>query len=120
MAKEFPFFALGQNIAIKIPPHEFEDTLKFYRDILGMKEVAREGDSIAFQFGDKQLWLDKVKSVSQAEIWFEIKCSDIANASKHFHESGIVRCDKIEELPQGFDGFWISSPCNIIHLISNE
>ena len=31
--------------------------------------------------------------------------------------AGVARCDAIEPLPQGFDGFWISSPAGIIHLI---
>jgi hypothetical protein len=37
MIKEATSFQPGQNIAMKIPPHEFEETQKFYRDILGIK-----------------------------------------------------------------------------------
>ncbi len=29
-------FAGGRNIAIKLPPHEFDSTLRFYRDVLGL------------------------------------------------------------------------------------
>jgi hypothetical protein len=32
----------------------------------------------------------------------------------------VVRRDEIEPLPEGFKGFWISNPANIIHLISQE
>ena len=28
------------------------------------------------------------------------------------------RCDEIERLPEAFNSFWITSPCNIIHLVS--
>ena len=34
-----PKFKPGKNIAIKVPVHEFDKTVAFYRDILGFEEI---------------------------------------------------------------------------------
>ncbi|MGH2617936.1 MAG: hypothetical protein ACRDJC_22130 [Thermomicrobiales bacterium] len=31
---------------------------------------------------------------------------------------GVVRRDEIEPLPEGLEGFWISSPASIVHLVA--
>jgi len=31
--------------------------------------------------------------------------------------AGVVRCDDIEPLPAGMQGFWVTSPAAIIHLV---
>lgn len=56
--------------------------------------------------------------MSQAELWLELAASDIPEAAKHLAESGVVRCDQIEPLPEGYEGFWISSPASIIHMVA--
>lgn len=43
---------------------------------------------------------------------------DIPGASCHFDEHRCPRRDEIELLPEGFKGFWVSSPANIIHLVT--
>ena len=54
-----PKFTAGSNIAIKVPAHEFDKTVMFYRDILGFEETdeSSPGDmeSATFSFGDKTL-----------------------------------------------------------------
>ena len=32
-----PEFTGGRNIAMKVPPHLWEETVAFYRDLLGMR-----------------------------------------------------------------------------------
>ncbi len=108
---------------MKVPAHEFEITVNFYRDILGFKEIKesssiQECQSARFQFGDKILWIDKVETLSQAEIWLEIEVDDIQAASRYLEGQNCIRRDEIEPLPEGFKGFWLSNPANIIHLIS--
>ena len=119
-----PTFSPGTNIAIKVPVHEYESTVAFYRDILGLKPVELESpdnyESIAFLFGDKKLWLDKISGISHAEIWLEIKTDNIQKAADYLKEKGCSRRDEIEPLPGEFKGFWISSPSNIIHLIHQQ
>ena len=119
-----PKFKPGYNIAMKIPAHEFDDTVIFYRDILGFEHVENTSPdtitSARFRFGDKLLWIDKCPQLSQAEIWLEVITDDIENASRYFKESNCNRRDEIEPLPDGFKGFWVASPANIIHLINQE
>jgi len=117
-----PTFNAGNNIAIKVPSHEYEATIAFYRDILGFEQVtldpAEEIQGITFKFGDKNLWIDKMPGLSQAEVWLEVITDDIEKASAYLQEQQCIRRDEIEPLPEGFKGFWVSNPSNIIHLIN--
>jgi catechol 2,3-dioxygenase-like lactoylglutathione lyase family enzyme len=113
-------FAAGRNIAMKLPPHLFDATLQFYRDVLGLKEIKKHAPSVGFKFGSNNLWLDRVPGISQAETWLEVVTNDITAAAKHLEAAGIVRCDEIEPLPKGFQAFWISSPASIIHLVCKD
>ena len=117
-----PKFSPGKNIAIKVPVHEFEQTVAFYRDILGFESVdapsPETSESATFRFGSSRLWIDKAAGISQAEIWLEVVTSDFETAADFLESNNCIRCDQIEPLPAGFKGFWISSPANIIHLIS--
>ena len=119
LTNEAPQFTAGKNIALKTPTHEFEKTVSFYRDVLKLPVLGEEGESIFFEFGDKQLWVDNIPHLSQAEIWLEIRCDDIPAAEAYLEKMGVMRRDEIEPLPEGFDGFWVSSSSGIIHLISS-
>ena len=66
------------------------------------------------------LWLDRVDTMTQAELWLELRTPDTAAAAEQLDRHGIVRRDSVETLPEGFDGFWISGPGNIIHLVHGE
>jgi catechol 2,3-dioxygenase-like lactoylglutathione lyase family enzyme len=66
-------FQGGRNIAMKVPPHQYDDTVRFYREVIGLKEVAELAPSIVFEFGANRLWLDRVKTLSQAEVWLELR-----------------------------------------------
>lgn len=117
-----PEFQPGRNIAMKIPAHEYQNTVRFYREVLRLKEIPTESPDAtpSFEFGDKVLWLDRMPGLSQAEIWLEIVASDIGQASDYLKDQGCFRRDEIEPLPEGFKAFWISSPSNIIHLVSSS
>ena len=73
---------------------------------------------MGFEFGANQLWIDRVGGMSQAEIWLELVADDVPAAAKHLEAADVVRCDKIEPLPEGFEGFWISNPASIVHVVS--
>ncbi|MCG8641342.1 MAG: hypothetical protein MI862_16535 [Desulfobacterales bacterium] len=115
-------FEAGKNIAMKVPPHEYEATVAFYRDVIKLVELTPndEGSTPRFDFGGKILWIDRVEGFSQAEIWLEITSDNPAEAAEHFERNGIVRCDAIEPLPDDFNGFWILGPSNIVHLVSDS
>jgi catechol 2,3-dioxygenase-like lactoylglutathione lyase family enzyme len=112
-----PNFTPGRNIAIKVPPHAYDATLAFYRDVIGLKQLTGSQKEIGFRFGDKSLWIDRVPTISQAEVWLEIESDDLSAAAEHFRKHGVIRCDEIEPLPPGFKGFWIMSPASIVHLV---
>jgi len=109
-----PKFAAGRNIAVKVPPHTYEATVNFYRDVLRLQLLENHLPHIGFEFGGKQLWIDKVAGLSQAEVWLEIVTDDVSAASEHFKQAGVVRCDAIEPLPEGHKGFWIMDPASIV------
>ncbi len=119
-----PNFTPGRNIAMKVPPHEYEPTITFYRDVLGLPQITEAASSsttsVRFAFGDKVLWIDCVASLSQAELWLEIATDDLDQAATYLPAHGCTRRDEIEPLPDDLSGFWISSPCNIIHLVTTS
>lgn len=110
-------FQGGKNIAMKVPPHQHDATVRFYAEILGLERIGGpSGDAVGFRFGPNNLWIDRVPGMSQAELWLEIVTDDTAAAAAALAEAGVVRCDAIEPLG-GLDGLWISSPAAIIHLV---
>jgi hypothetical protein len=111
-------FAGGRNIAIKVPPHLYDETVRFYRDVVGLTPLTNHPPEVGFEFGGNQLWIDRVPGMSQAEIWLELVARDVPTAAAHLDTAGVVRCDEIEKLPDGFEGFWISNPASIIHIVS--
>ena len=117
-------FQPGKNIAIKVPVHEYEQTVAFYRDILGFEQTETTSpddfDSVTFRFGDKNLWIDKIAGISQAEVWLEIVTDDIEAAAEYLNQNNCIRRDEIEPLPEGLKAFWLASPANIIHLVNEQ
>ena len=115
-----PRFTGGPNIAMKVPAHRFEACVAFYKDVLGLEEIATEGTSRTFRFGQARLWLDPCPQLSQAEVWLELVTDDTDAAAKHLAAAGVTRCDAVEPLPDGFDGFWIANPADIVHLVAGK
>ncbi len=99
---------------MKVPPHVYQETVRFYRDVLGLKLLTNHLPNVGFEFGGKQLWIDEVAGLSQAEVWLEILTDDVPGAAAHFEREGVVRCDSIEPLPEGHAGFWIMDPASIV------
>lgn len=119
--EERPAFRGGRNIAMKVPPHQWEETVAFYRDVVGLPTFAHEPTqppSVGFVFGASRLWVDRVESVSHAELWLELTAEDLPAAAARLRAAGVVRRDEIEPLPEGHEGFWIANPASIIHLVA--
>lgn len=113
-------FRGGKNIAIKVPPNQWQSTVDFYRNVAALPVVSDSAKSVAFSFGSNTLHIDRCEQLSQAEIWLELISNDVENARVYLEDAGVSRCDAIEELPDGFNGFWISSPASIVHLVSDS
>ncbi|TYR29793.1 VOC family protein [Mesorhizobium microcysteis] len=113
-------FEGGRNIALKVPPHQYDDTVRFYRETLGLRMIEGHEPAVGFHFGANQLWIDRMPGMSQAELWLEIVTDDMDTAAAHLEQAAVVRCDEIEPLGPNFRGFWVSSPSSIIHLVDEK
>lgn len=114
-------YSAGKNIAIKVPDHEYDQTVRFYRDVLGFpekSELSQNAENTALIFGNNILWIDRVTTLSQAEIWLEIKTDNVAGAKASLEQEGYKIRDSLEALPDELDGFWLAGPSNIINLVN--
>jgi catechol 2,3-dioxygenase-like lactoylglutathione lyase family enzyme len=112
-----PHFSGGANIAIKCPSHSYEQTIAFYRDTLGLPLIEEESEGCIFQFGPMRLWIDRVPNLSHPDIWLELETNDTEAAASYLKINGVARRDEVEQLREDFDGFWISDPAGVIHLV---
>jgi len=115
-----PQLSGGANIALKCPSHTYEQTVAFYRDTLGLPLIEEEVDGCIFQFGPSRLCIDKVPNLSQPDIWLELQTNDTEAAASFLKVNGVPRRDEIEQLREDFDGFFISAPAGVIHLIVGQ
>lgn len=99
--------------------HQFVSTVESYI-ALGIPIIHQSDTSTIFEFGPINLHIDSVTNMSQAEIWLEIIASDANLAEETIEKAGFSRCDSIEALPEGYAGFWVSSPASIVHLVSES
>jgi catechol 2,3-dioxygenase-like lactoylglutathione lyase family enzyme len=112
-----PNFSGGANIAIKCPAHTYADTVAFYRDTLGLPLIEEEPDGCIFQFGPNRLWIDRVLNLSHPDIWLEIETNDTEAAAAFLKVHGVARRNEVEQLREDFNGFFISDPSGVIHLV---
>ena len=92
----------GIDIAMKVPPHQYQQTLDFYRQTLRLPEITDKAPATGFILGPNRLWIDEAPGISQAEVWLELFTPDFHAAEKHIEQHGVVRCDAVEPLPEGF------------------
>ncbi|HWJ07063.1 MAG TPA: hypothetical protein VNS57_14895 [Steroidobacteraceae bacterium] len=111
-------FRGGRNIAMKVPAHRWLHTVAFYEETLGLPVLQRQANSIAFEFGSQRLWIDRVDHLSRAEVWLEVVASDLAAAGARLVAADVPRCDAVEPLPDGFHGYWIVNPADVVHLVA--
>jgi catechol 2,3-dioxygenase-like lactoylglutathione lyase family enzyme len=114
-----PRLSGGDNIALKVPKFRFDETLRFYRDVLGLPVRKRDGNSWAFEFGPVTLWIDMVEQASQSDIWLELFTSDADAASDWLEAQGTPVRDELEPL-DGLRGHWISDPAGVVHLLYEQ
>ena len=107
----------GINIAMKVPSHQYEATIAFYRDVVGLEPFDAKAPAKGFVLGPNRLWIDEATAYSQAEVWLELFTPDHRAALGHLAENGVVRCDAVEDLGEGFRGGWIVNPANIVHMV---
>lgn len=103
----------GRNIAIKVPPHRWDETVAFYRDRVGLGVARTLENSVAFAFGPMTLWIDRVPSQSQTDVWLELFADDPDTALARL--GGPLR-DGLEPL-DGVTGHWTSDPAGVVLLV---
>ena len=112
----------GVNIALKIPRHKYEETVKFYRETLGFAVEERKIDNPTvsrthrFQFGPNTLWLDCVDNYTHTETWLELKTDDMENAAEYLKSKGIEPRDELEEIPDNMH--WIMDPAGTVFIMT--
>ncbi len=106
----------GKNIAIKVPKHQWSETVAFYRDKVGLKEARRLDNSIAFEFGDMTLWIDRVEHQSQVDVWLELFSDQPDQA---LTQLGSPIRDELEPL-EGVNGHWTSDPAGVVLLVRSK
>jgi len=110
-------FSGGINIAMKVPGHEYDAVMAFYRDTLGLEPFDEKPPHAGFRLGPNRLWIDRNDALTQAEVWLELFTTDHEAAAGHLAAAGVTRCDAVEPLGEGFAGFWIMNPANIVHMV---
>lgn len=114
-----PLFHAGRNLALRVPANQYEATVAFYRDIVGLRGVEKHLPHVVFEFGHNHLWIDPVEGLDQPAIWMELVTDDIRAAEAHLAKHGIERCDPGEKLPDGLNAFWIAGPGGTVHLVTD-
>lgn len=57
---------------MKAPGHEYGITVRFYDEIFGFEIIKRKDNSVVFDFSGKNLWIDMIDCLNQAEIQSKI------------------------------------------------
>lgn len=112
-----PLFRAGRNLSLKLPVDRLEETVTFYRDVLGLPVHTTGRGAYWVEFGAVRLWLDPAPHRALPELWLELVTDDLDAAARHLARHGVPRRDAVEPLPEGFAGFWISNPAGVVHLV---
>lgn len=113
MGDSTPAIRPGQNIAIKVPLHKWDETVAFYRDRLGLAVTRELENSTGFEFNGFTLWIDKVPHQSQTDVWLELFTDD---PNRALGGLGSPRRDELEPLT-GVTGLWTSDPAGVVLLL---
>jgi catechol 2,3-dioxygenase-like lactoylglutathione lyase family enzyme len=112
-------FSAGTNIAIKVPLHQYEQTVAFYRDIAKL-EVRKAGENTtAFAFGAIALWIDRVPHQSKTDIWLQLVTDELDAAVQDLQNAGLSVRDELEPL-NGMRAHWVSDPAGTVLLIEQR
>jgi hypothetical protein len=119
-----PTFEGGINIAIKIPKSKYDQTVKFYKEILKLEVTEKAIDNPTVSrthqvtFGPNTVWLDCVDNYTHAETWLELKTSNIEQATSYLRSKGIETCDELEKIPD--NTHWIQDPAGTVFIVDEK
>lgn len=117
-------FEGGINIAVKIPKSKYDETVRFYREVLGLevKERPIKNPTVSrthrVSFGSNVMWLDCVDNYTHSETWLELNVDNVPAATEYLKSQGISTCDELEELPDNMH--WITDPAGSVYIVKNR
>jgi hypothetical protein len=103
---------------MKVPSGQFRSVVDSYQSI-GLPILHESEETVIFEYGPVKLHIDRRQNFSQAELWLELVSDDLDEAESSAEAAGFARCDEIEDLG-GIDGFWITNPASIVHLVTED
>jgi uncharacterized protein (DUF1697 family) len=115
-------FKGGINIAIKIQKSKYDETVKFYRDILKLEVEEKPIDNPTVsrthqvKFGANIVWLDCVDNYTHSETWLELKTPSVEAATTYLNAKGVKTVDELEQIPE--DMHWIMDPAGTVFIVS--
>ncbi|TYR35729.1 hypothetical protein FXV77_11625 [Sphingobacterium phlebotomi] len=117
-------FKGGVNIAMKIPPEKYDETVAFYRDILlfDVEEVSITHPTVLathrLEFGQNILWLDCVEGITDSKIWLEMCTGDVESATNYLRVNDVTICNEVAEIDSSMR--WIKDPTGNTLLVRNK
>lgn len=117
-------FEGGINIAMKIPKSKYEETVRFYRDILKLEVNEKPIDNPTVsrthevKFGPNIVWLDCVDNYTHSETWLELRTNDVDRATRYLQSHGIETCDELEKIPE--TAHWIQDPAGTVLILGKK
>ncbi len=113
-------FRCGPNIAVKVPPRQWDETVRFYGETLGLARIASEAPAVVFEFGEDRLHVDRMETLHEPEVWLEYQTDSNATTVALLSDEGFVHGDSMEPLPRGFHRFWIAGPADFLQRLARE
>jgi hypothetical protein len=117
-------FEGGINIAVKIPKSKYDQTVKFYRDVLkfDVEEKSIDNPTVSkthqVKFGNNILWLDCVDNYTHSETWLELNTENVDNAIQYLNSEGVETCDELEKIPENMH--WITDPAGTVFIVKKR
>ena len=112
-------FKGGCNIAIKCPATKYLSTVAFYRETLGLPILHYCPSCSKIKWSETtSLWIDCLPSLTSHSVWLEINTSSTEAARSYLKgRKRVSMRPDVEIIPPGVDGFWVSPPNDMVHLI---
>ncbi len=101
---------------MKVPTFKWAETVRFYRDKVGLPQTHSSDESVAFAFGEMTLWIDCAHTQSQTDIWLELFTPTPNETLKHL---GSPDRGELEHIEDG-NGQWTSDPAGVVLLLRDE
>src|SRR5437016_7911438 len=114
---QVPMFSGCAIISMKCTSQTYEQPVALYRNTVRLSLIEEEKDCCIFQFGPNRLWIDSVPNLSHSDIWLELETNDTEAAASFLKIHGVSRRDEVEQLREDFNGFFVSAPNGLIHLV---